>query len=139
MASNGKYIHKLDSNASATVFTNAYTLGKQKNLVVPTEPGLDGITGRVSVIRLDGTVHDPAAKTVYVIVTYDQAGTHVWLEERSVDITHAPFGTGWGAVITYESLVRLLPSECPEGTISIFVKTDNATATCNEARFLWEE
>ena len=139
MASAGKYIHKIDSNATSTVFTNAYTLGRQKNLVVPSEPGLDGITGRVSVIRLDGTVKDPAAKTVFVTVTYDQAGTHVWLEEQSVNITAAPFGTGWGAVIKYESLARVLPSECPEGTISIFVKTDNATATCSEARFLWEE
>jgi len=106
MASAGKYIHKIGSNVTTTVFTNTYTLGLQKDLPVPTGPGLDGITGRVSVIRFDGTVVDSSCKTIFVTATYDQAGTHVWLEERSVDITKAPFGTGWGAVVTYDSLVR---------------------------------
>ena len=71
MASNGKYIHKIESGGTPVVFTNAYNVTLRKDLVVPTEPGLDGITGRVSVIRFDGTTHDPAAKTIFVSVTYD--------------------------------------------------------------------
>lgn len=132
-------VHKLVDSPATVSLTTAYQLTARKDLLVPVSPGLDGITGRISCVRLFGLSHSSSTKAISIIVTYDQAGTNPWLSEKTVDITPAPFGVGqWGALITYEVLGRLIPTECPEGTISVFMKVDSGTATCNDCHFLWE-
>lgn len=139
MSSTERKVHKLVDSPDTVSLTTAYALTARKDLTVPTGPGLDGITGRISCVRLYGDAHSPSCKTVSIIITYNQAGTDPWLVERTADITSAPFGgSSWAAVIQYEVLGRLTPSECPEGTVSVFMKVDSGTATCNDCHFLWE-
>lgn len=139
MAVNGKYVHKIGESSTTIVATNAWDVSVRKDLPMPQDPGSNGMLGKLSCARISGTVHDPAAKTITIVFTYNQAGTLLWLEEKTVDIMHAPFGTGWRAIAIWDTLIRVTPSECPEGTVSAFIKTDSATATCTEIKLLWEE
>lgn len=139
MSSTERKVHKLIDSPASINLTTAYSASDRKDLTVPIGPGLDGITGRLSCIRLYGPTHSASCKAVSVVVTYDQAGAEPWLAERTSNITEAPFGVGqWTAIIPYDVLVRLIPSECPQGTVSVFMKVDSGTATCNDCHFLWE-
>jgi len=137
---NGRYVHKLVDSPAEVALTNAYTVTGRKDLIVPTTQSMDGITGRISCIRLYGKAHTGAAKDMTIIVTYDQAGTKVWLDEVTAPVTHGPFvGGQWSVTLPIEHLGRVVASDCPEGTISVFAHVDAGTATWNDVHFLWEE
>ena len=140
MGQNGKYVHKLVDSPAEVNITNVYTTTGRKDITVPSGNALDGICGRISCIRMYGNAHTGAAKDMTIIVTYDQAGTKVWLDEVSAPVTHGPFAGGqWSVTLSIEHLGKITPSDCPEGTISVFAHVDAGTATWNDVHFLWEE
>ena len=89
-------------------------------------------------VAIIGAVKDVAAKTMDVIITYNQSGSVVLLGQETATITDAPTGGGWGFHIDYRSLILTNPKDHPEGTVSIFMRTNNATATVNDVHFIWE-
>ena len=140
MGMNGRYVHVLTDSPANVVLTNAYLIGGRKDIIVPTNLSMDGICGRISCIRMYGNAHTGAAKDMTIIVTLDQAGTKVWLDEVTGPITHGPFvGGQWSVTLPIEHLGKVTASECPQGTISIFAHVDAGTATWDEVHFLWEE
>lgn len=139
MPSVGRYIYELKDETLSTVITSAYSLLTRIDLPIPIDPvpnnALKGMLGAVKVI---GPVKDPAAKTMDVIITYNQAGTDVLFGQETATITDAPVGGGWGFHIDYGSLMLTYPKDHPEGTISIFMRTNNSTATVSDVHFIWE-
>lgn len=139
MPSVGKYIYELKKEDLTTVITNAYSLGTRIDLTIPQDPvPNNGLKGSLGAIKIIGAVKDVAAKTMDVIVTYNQSGSDVLLGQETATITDAPTGGGWGFHIDYRSLILTYPKDHPEGTVSIFMRTNNATATVNDVHFIWE-
>ena len=140
MGAAAKYVHKLTDSPATVSLTTAWQATGRKDITVPSTVGMDGICGKIGCVRLYGLDHSAAAKEVFIIVTYNQAGNLIWLGEQSALLTHSMFsGTEWQAHVKYDILGSIKPSECPEGTISIFAKLDGGTADWNDAHFLWEE
>ena len=127
------------------VLTDAYDLATQVVLAVPYFPGygipFPTITGRLSIIRVYGSVKDAAATELSSIVTFDQLGERPWLTEATGAITTSPLGGGnWTCGINVDQLfVYSWTDAGPSGTISIFLKTNVQTATITHVHFVYQE
>lgn len=127
------------------VLTNVYDVATRITLQVPYFPGygipFPTMTGKLSVIRAYGSVKDAAATELSCIVTFDQLGAKPWLTEEMGAITTSPLGAGsWTCGIKIDELFAYSWQDAdPSGTITIFLKTNNQTATITHLHFVYQE
>tara|TARA_R110000822_G_scaffold190422_2_gene329161 strand:+ start:2282 stop:2731 length:450 start_codon:yes stop_codon:yes gene_type:complete len=147
-AKSGKVVTRLTAAQTVPlVITNVYSLPTKIDIPVPYFPGpgipFPTLSGKFSVLRIYGSVKDAAATSLFVTTTFDQAGLVPWLEESSAAITVSPFGGAggsWTCGIKLDELFVLNWKDLDaNGTFSIFLKTNNQTATVTDVHFLYEE
>jgi len=139
MPSVGKFINEIRYTGAPVTFTNAYNAATRIDLPIPIDPVPNyGFVGQLGTIKISGDVKDVAAKDLYVTVCYDQGGTEIFFGEELLTISDAVAGGGWGTHYDYRSLIYSRPEDHPQGTVSIFMRTNNGTANVTDVHFIWE-
>lgn len=139
MPSVGRYIYKVCYTGLPVIFDVAYNAALRIDIAIPIDPvPNNALKGMLGTIKIIGSVKDAATKDLWVTVCYDQAGTNIMFGEETGTITPAVTGTKWVLHIDYNSLMWTMPKDHPEGTVSIFIRTNNGHATVTDLDFIWE-